>query len=267
VVRLAVCCCAWRTPEKCSVECVDDSIVINSIGSWFLDLFNHSGQFPSVTRCNHFPTWPWERYSLPRQLHQTNSRARHGTLAAALGDSESNTKTFSRNLDDVNLVRRMKLRALPLRASTSSVASLSARKNSVNFAQLNTVATTTLVSWPPNHFFYQRLFARSLTSKKLARSRKTARASLLKVPSPRCAAQLEREATSMPVAALGAQGRGNVVARRRGGTVLRMNPIADFRCSCERPEGARGPFAPAPNRRQPAVPDDRAHKSAGPTNR
>jgi hypothetical protein len=26
--------------------------------SWYLDLFNHSGQFPSVARCNHFHRGP-----------------------------------------------------------------------------------------------------------------------------------------------------------------------------------------------------------------
>jgi hypothetical protein len=54
-VRLgAVCCRPWRDLEKSSVECVDDSIVINSMRSWYLHLFNHSAQFPSVARCNHF---------------------------------------------------------------------------------------------------------------------------------------------------------------------------------------------------------------------
>jgi hypothetical protein len=70
-----------------------------------------------------FSPWPQVEWSsLPRQPNQTNSRTRCRTVAAALGDSESNTKTFSRNLDDCkSRWRRMKLRALPLRAPTSSV--------------------------------------------------------------------------------------------------------------------------------------------------
>jgi len=41
-----------------------------------------------------------ERSSLALRFNQTNVRARRGTVAAASGHGESNTKTFSRNLDD-----------------------------------------------------------------------------------------------------------------------------------------------------------------------
>jgi hypothetical protein len=104
------------------------------------------------------------------------------------------------------------------------------------------------------------LFARTLASKKLARSCETARALLLKVPSPRCAAQLE--GARLPHARGGPASAGGRRKCHRGAPVRNMpadDPIADFRCSRERPEGARVPFVAAPNRRQPAF---RAHKPA-----
>jgi hypothetical protein len=95
-VRLgAVCCGAWCNLEESSVECVDDSIVTNPMRSWYLHLFNHSGQFPPIARCNHFHRdLGLSGRRLPGQLNQTNSRARRGTVAAASGDSEFKHENF-----------------------------------------------------------------------------------------------------------------------------------------------------------------------------